>query len=47
VETQTQRDFLRNHGCRLYQGYLFAPPLAPAEFALWVEARRQQTLVSE
>ncbi len=32
VETQAQLDFLRGHGCDLYQGYLLARPVAVAEF---------------
>lgn len=32
VETIAQRDRLREYGCLRYQGYLFAPPLAPDEF---------------
>lgn len=47
VETQAQRDFLSDHGCHLYQGYLFSPPLPPGDFALWVEAHRQRTTISE
>ncbi|MFL9864309.1 EAL domain-containing protein [Paraburkholderia fungorum] len=47
VETQAQRDFLGKHGCHLYQGYLFSPPLRPADFALWVEAHREQTPIRE
>lgn len=47
VETQAQRDFLSNHGCHLYQGYLFSPPLPPGDFALWAETHRQRTLISE
>ena len=31
VETTAQRDFLLRSGCSLYQGYLFARPLPPAE----------------
>ncbi|PYE20516.1 diguanylate cyclase (GGDEF)-like protein [Paraburkholderia silvatlantica] len=38
VETHAQRDFLRTHGCHLYQGFLFSPPLAPHDFARWVRA---------
>lgn len=32
VETEAQRAYLREHGCTLYQGYLFSPPISVAEF---------------
>lgn len=32
VETATQRDYLRERGCSLYQGYYFARPLTVADF---------------
>jgi len=32
VETEAQREFLAQHGCRAYQGFLFSPPLPLAEF---------------
>jgi diguanylate cyclase (GGDEF)-like protein/PAS domain S-box-containing protein len=32
VETGAMRDFLMRHGCKAFQGYLFAPPLPPDEF---------------
>jgi diguanylate cyclase (GGDEF)-like protein/PAS domain S-box-containing protein len=32
VETEAQRDFLRERGCDELQGYLFSRPLAPADF---------------
>ncbi len=32
VETLEQLEFLRGAGCRLVQGYLFAPPLSAADF---------------
>jgi diguanylate cyclase (GGDEF)-like protein len=32
VETSVQRDFLAAYGCELYQGYLFARPMAPEAF---------------
>ena len=31
VEIEAQRDFLREHGCESYQGYLFSRPLPAAE----------------
>jgi diguanylate cyclase (GGDEF)-like protein/PAS domain S-box-containing protein len=33
VETKTQRDFLRRHGCDEAQGYVFSPAVAPETFA--------------
>ncbi len=39
VETETQRRFLQTHGCRLAQGYLFAPPLDEAELTAFLRAR--------
>ena len=47
VETQAQRDFLYRHGCLLYQGYLYSPPLPPGDFARLVKTHRQQTPISE
>jgi diguanylate cyclase (GGDEF)-like protein len=38
VETSAQRDFLQDHGCGLYQGYLFSRPVALAEFELQLDA---------
>ena len=32
VETEAQRAFLEQHGCRRYQGFLFSKPLPLAEF---------------
>jgi len=40
VETQAQRDFLFSHGCSIYQGYLYSPPLEPMDFALWAAESR-------
>ena len=36
VETERQADFLRRQGCHRLQGFLFAPPLRPAEVAPWL-----------
>jgi diguanylate cyclase (GGDEF)-like protein len=32
VETEEQRDFLKAHGCHLFQGYLFSKPVPIEEF---------------
>ncbi|MCF8179073.1 MAG: EAL domain-containing protein [Sulfuritalea sp.] len=39
VETEAQRAFLEQHGCHVYQGYLFSPPLALAEFEQFIHSR--------
>ncbi|NIC43720.1 bifunctional diguanylate cyclase/phosphodiesterase [Aquabacterium sp. A08] len=39
VETEAQWRYLRDHGCHLFQGYWFSPPLAPEAFEAFV--RRQ------
>jgi diguanylate cyclase len=36
VETEGQRDFLLENGCRLFQGYLYSKPLPLDDFALFV-----------
>lgn len=37
VETTDQRDFLRDHGCDVAQGYLYAPPMAGPAFFKWAQ----------
>ena len=37
VETEAQRDFLADHGCHAYQGYLFSRPLALKGFEAFVK----------
>ncbi|HZX32667.1 MAG TPA: EAL domain-containing protein, partial [Rhodocyclaceae bacterium] len=39
IETAAQRDFLQAEGCAEGQGYLFAKPMPPEEFARWLAAR--------
>ena len=36
VETAAQRQFLAEHGCKAYQGYLFSRPLSPSAFEQFV-----------
>ncbi len=38
VETEAQREFLIQSGCRLFQGYLFSRPVALAEFEARITA---------
>ncbi|MEJ7138583.1 putative bifunctional diguanylate cyclase/phosphodiesterase [Amphibiibacter pelophylacis] len=42
VETQQQRDLLRNMGCDYGQGYLFSKPLPFGDFQVWLAAQRLQ-----
>ena len=37
IETETQRDLLRELGCEFGQGYLFAKPLGASEVTNWLE----------
>lgn len=37
IETVEQRDFLRDEGCRIGQGYLYSKPLPPEDFARLLE----------
>jgi EAL domain-containing protein (putative c-di-GMP-specific phosphodiesterase class I) len=37
IETQEQLAFLREHGCRYMQGYLFAKPVAREEFQAFLD----------
>ena len=39
VETEAQRDFLRERGCHLMQGYLFSRPVPAAEMPRLLETR--------
>jgi diguanylate cyclase (GGDEF)-like protein/PAS domain S-box-containing protein len=40
IESHTQLEILRQHGCSLGQGYYFSRPLAEAEFLEWMKAHR-------
>src|SRR5690606_11698527 len=37
VETADQAQWLRQHGCPVLQGYLFARPMPPQELPAWLE----------
>ncbi|MFY9479053.1 MAG: bifunctional diguanylate cyclase/phosphodiesterase [Aquabacterium sp.] len=39
VETQQQADWLRDAGCQMIQGYLYAKPMPPAQLAVWLKDR--------
>lgn len=39
VETAAQRDFLRDQGCMVAQGYFFSRPLSADDFTTWLRAR--------
>jgi EAL domain-containing protein (putative c-di-GMP-specific phosphodiesterase class I) len=36
VETEPQRDFLADHGCHAYQGYLFSRPISSEQFIAFI-----------
>jgi diguanylate cyclase (GGDEF)-like protein/PAS domain S-box-containing protein len=40
VETQAEQTFLREHGCAMGQGYLYARPCPAAQFAAWLSQHR-------
>jgi len=42
VETETQRIFLEQHGCYLYQGYLFSKPVPLDEFEMQLKQSKAQ-----
>jgi EAL domain-containing protein (putative c-di-GMP-specific phosphodiesterase class I) len=47
VETEAQRDFLRDSGCTHFQGYLFGKPLSIVEWnqAPWCVRKADRTLM--
>jgi EAL domain-containing protein (putative c-di-GMP-specific phosphodiesterase class I) len=43
LETEQEKEFLRLHGCSIYQGYLMSPPLPCALFEELVSRNYQRT----
>ena len=41
VETDAQLQYLRDHGCDIAQGYLYARPQAPDELTPWLGAHQR------
>ncbi|MET1114520.1 MAG: EAL domain-containing protein [Comamonas sp.] len=42
VETTDQHAFLLSHGCRLFQGYLYAKPLSHTDFLAYLKTRKNE-----
>lgn len=42
IETRDQHDYLRRHGCEVFQGFLFARPMPLDALVAWLEARPRQ-----
>jgi EAL domain-containing protein (putative c-di-GMP-specific phosphodiesterase class I) len=41
IETEAQREILLDLNCDMGQGYLFAKPMAAADWLHWMEERRE------
>ena len=46
VETPAQRDFLRRHGCDVFQGWLYSKPLPADALVAWLRSRSTFSLAS-
>jgi len=40
VETEAQLEYMRNHGCDVAQGYLYARPESPEDLTPWLQANQ-------
>jgi len=40
VETEEQYRYLKQLGCRVYQGYLYSKPLSAQDFDFYLESRQ-------
>ena len=43
VETEGQLEYMREHGCDVAQGYLYARPESPKELTPWLEANQRSS----
>jgi EAL domain-containing protein (putative c-di-GMP-specific phosphodiesterase class I) len=41
VESDAQLEYLRNHGCDIAQGYLYARPEAPDDLVTWLSKHQR------
>ncbi|MDH4281051.1 MAG: hypothetical protein OEV36_00205, partial [Myxococcales bacterium] len=41
VETETQLFYMREHGCDIAQGYLYARPESPEDLTPWLQANQR------
>ena len=41
VETEGQLQYMREHGCDVAQGYLYARPESPEDLAPWLQANQR------
>ena len=47
VETKAQWDFLKDHGCKIFQGYLFSKPLNKVDFEAYYLSNQTQESIGK